>query len=187
MNIDAAIAYVKPQLKTKRFDHTLRVAEVAVELANKYQVSQKDAELAALFHDYAKNRSHAELRRSIIRSRLPKDVLKYHYELWHGPAGSILVEQECGIKDSSILQAIRFHTTGRANMSELEKIIFVADYIEPFRNFPGVEEVRQMAREDLLTAAWLVSRNTIQYLISNKAQIYPDTFYAYNDLTNKLE
>src|SRR5690625_4309528 len=186
MKIDEAIAYVKPHLTKARFDHTLRVAETAVGLAEVFKVSAYKAELAAILHDCAKYRPLEELKRWISESYLPKDLLDYHHELWHGPVGSILVEFEHGIYDSSVQDAIYYHTTGKAHMSKLDKIIFIADYIEPGRNFPGLEEVREVAETDLTKAAWLVSRNTINYLMNKNNTVYPDSFYAYNDLTRQM-
>src|SRR5690606_29604756 len=124
--------------------------------------------------------------RIIKTTYLPKDLLLYHHELWHGPVASFMIEQEYGVEDEAIKKAIYYHTTGRANMSDLELIVFVADYIEPGRSFPGLDEVRDMAQKDLVGAAWMVSRNTINYLMEKKNSIYPDTFHAYNDLTRLL-
>lgn len=186
MNRNEAIKRVEPHLTKNRFAHTLRVADTAVELARLYGESEDKAELAALFHDYAKYRSLEELKHWIIKSELPKDLLEYHHELWHGPVGSILIEFEHGISDSVIQNAIYYHTTGRAYMSKMDMILFVADYIEPGRDFPGLEEVRKTAKESLIKAAWMVSRNTIQYLMSKNNTIYPDSFYAYNDLTRQI-
>ncbi|WP_156291130.1 bis(5'-nucleosyl)-tetraphosphatase (symmetrical) YqeK [Oceanobacillus salinisoli] len=186
MKIDDAIQIVKPHLTEKRFDHTLRVKDTAVRLAEMYDESKHKAELAAVFHDYCKYRPLEEMERLIKMSSLPKDLLKYHHELWHGPVASILVENEYGISDRDIRQAIYYHTTGRANMSKLEMIVFLADYIEPGRDFPGLDEVREMAKKDLLLACWMTSKNTISYLMKKNATIYPDTFYAYNDLTIRI-
>ncbi len=186
MKVEEAIQFVQMQLPEERFKHTLRVAEEAVRLAKVYGSDPYQAELAAIFHDVAKNRPLAEMKRVILQSPLPKDLLQYHHELWHGPVGAIIVERDLGITDSEILHAIRFHTTGRAHMSQLEMIIFVADYIEPGRQFPGIDEVRQAAGKDLRYAAYLATRNTIQHLTRQQAKIYPDTFYAYNDLVDKL-
>jgi len=186
MNRDEALLHVKPHLTEKRFEHTIRVADTALSLAEKYGVSKEQAELAAIFHDYAKYRPVAELRRWVESSYLPKDLLQYHHELWHGPVGSMLIELEYGIHDQDVKSAIYYHTTGRKDMSPLELVIFVADYIEPGRQFPGLDEVRQMAKLDLVKSAWMISRNTINFLMSKNQPIYPDTFYAYNDLTNKV-
>jgi predicted HD superfamily hydrolase involved in NAD metabolism len=186
MNKHDALSIVETHLTKKRFEHSVRVAETAVRLAQIYNVSSEKAELASIFHDYCKYRSLDEMKRIIQTTYLPKDLLLYHHELWHGPVASIMIEQEYGIKDDAIQSAIYCHTTGRANMSDLELIIFVADYIEPGRSFPGLDEVRDMATQDLIKAAWMVSQNTINYLMEKKNRIYPDTFHAYNDLTRLL-
>ncbi|MBU5466460.1 bis(5'-nucleosyl)-tetraphosphatase (symmetrical) YqeK [Virgibacillus sp. MSJ-26] len=187
MNRNEAIKRIKPHLTKERYEHTLRVADTAIELAGVYGESEEKAQLAALFHDYAKYRPIEELKHWIIKSNLPKDLLDYHHELWHGPVGSILIEYEHGIQDSIIKNAIYYHTTGRAYMNKLDMILFVADYIEPGRDFPGLEEVRRIAKKDLIKTAWMVSRNTINYLMSRNNTVYPDSFYAYNYLTRKIK
>src|SRR5690625_5656343 len=130
MDRNEAITRREPHLPRKRFEHTLRVADTAIELADRFNESIEQAELAALFHDYAKYRPIEELKHWIIKSNLPKDLLDYHHELWHGPVGSILIEYEHGIQDSIIKNAIYYHTTGRAYMNKLDMILFVVDYIE---------------------------------------------------------
>ncbi|MUK87062.1 HD domain-containing protein [Ornithinibacillus sp. L9] len=186
MNRSEALSIVEPHLTKERFEHTVRVADTALTLAGLYGESQKKVEIASIFHDYAKYRPLDEMERWITTSYLPKDLLSYHHELWHGPVGSLLIDQEHGIKDEEIKSAVYCHTTGKANMSKLDMIVFVADYIEPGRDFPGLNEVRDMAEKDLLKTAWMVSRNTINYLIHKQTSIYPDTFHAYNDLTKQL-
>lgn len=186
MKIDDIILQVKSQLTVERFEHTLRVRDTAAELAQKYGEDKDKIEIAAVCHDYAKYRPLDEMKRWIIRSTLPKDLLHYHHELWHGPVGAILSELELGIKNPGIQSAIHYHTTGRANMSKMEMIIFLADYIEPGRQFPGVQKVRDAAEEDLLKACWMTSRNTVRYLMEKNTLVYPDSFHAYNDLTRKI-
>ncbi|WP_284140463.1 bis(5'-nucleosyl)-tetraphosphatase (symmetrical) YqeK [Virgibacillus sp. LDC-1] len=186
METSKALRIVKPHLTSARYEHTERVMETAVHLAKLYGSNEEKAAIAAVFHDYAKYRNLDEMKKWILSSYLPKDLLHYHHELWHGPVGSLLVEREHGIIDPEIKDAIYYHTTGRAHMSTLEKVLFVADYIEPGRSFSGLEEVRDTANRNLDKAAWLVSRNTIQFLMGKENTIYPDTFHAYNDLTNKL-
>ncbi|WP_106497084.1 bis(5'-nucleosyl)-tetraphosphatase (symmetrical) YqeK [Lentibacillus sp. Marseille-P4043] len=186
MKKNDAIAAVKPHLTEKRFDHTLRVAQTAVELAKRFNVSESKAELAGILHDYAKFRSLDEMRRIILSSSLPNDLLQYHHELWHAPVGAILVNQEHGINDQEVLGAIHNHTTGKAHMNRLEMVVLLADYIEPGRSFPGLDEVREMAERDLTHACWLTLKNTIAFLMQKQSRIYPDTFHAYNDLTKQL-
>jgi len=186
MNKDKAIQEVEKQLSTKRFEHTLRVADSAVQLANRFGVSAEKAELAAVYHDYAKLRSHEEMRRIILESQLPNDLVQYHPELWHAPVGAILVNQEQHVKDRDVLRAIRNHTTGRAHMNKLEMVVLLADYIEPGRSFPGLDEVREVANKDLIRACWMSIRNSIQFLMEKESCIYPDTFHAYNDLIRQI-
>ena len=178
---EKALSIVRKQLTVPRFEHTIRVMDTALQLGELYRVDKMKTELAAIFHDYAKYRDREEMKRWIIKERLPHDLLAYHPELWHGPVGAILVEREVGIHDIDILNAIRWHTTGRQHMSILEKVIFIADYIEPGRDFPGVEEVRQMASNDIDHACWMAARNTIEFLMKRNQSVYPDTFQLYNE------
>ncbi|MFG5456506.1 bis(5'-nucleosyl)-tetraphosphatase (symmetrical) YqeK, partial [Enterococcus faecalis] len=88
----------------------------------------KKAEIAAIFHDYAKFRPKEEMKQIILDGGGPLEVLNFHHELWHAPAGAALVKTEVGITDEDILSAIRFHTSARPNMTLLEKVVYVADY-----------------------------------------------------------
>lgn len=187
MEREEALNIVKKQLTEHRYVHTLGVAETAVILAKLYGVNEKQSELAAIFHDYAKFRPKDEMK-GIIRSQgMKKDLLKYNAELWHAPVGAYLVEQEAGIKDPEILNAIRFHTTGRAGMTMLEKVVYLADYIEPGRQFPGVEEVRELAKTNLNKALIKAIQNTILNLMKKDRPVYPETFQTYNDLVMNKE
>jgi len=185
MHIEEAKKVVKKQLTTKRYEHTLRVCDTAIELANHYGQSIEKVALASIFHDYAKCHSKETLKEHIISYQLPTQLLDFHHELWHGPVGAKLVEKRYDISDENVLNAIRYHTTGRQGMSPIELIVFVSDYIEPARNFPGVEEVRELAKVNIETAARIALKNTIIYLLHKNATIFPDTFLAYNELTKR--
>ena len=181
MKREQALAIIKEHLPEHRYIHTLGVCKTARWLAKTYGASVEKAELAAIFHDYAKYRPEEEMRAIIIREKLPQDLLHFHPELWHAPVGAYLVREEQGITDEDILNAIKYHTTGRAHMTLLEKIIYLADYIEPNRkSFPGLEEVRKLAKEDLDRAVFQCTANTIQYLIEKQVPVYPDTIHTYN-------
>ncbi|MBU5265857.1 bis(5'-nucleosyl)-tetraphosphatase (symmetrical) YqeK [Virgibacillus proomii] len=186
MDIDTAIEKVKPQLTKERFAHSLRVADLSKRLANQFGENEYKAELAGVLHDYAKYRSKEEMARWILTTSLPKDLLQYHHELWHGPVGALLLEKELGIQDKVIQEAVRYHTTGKAYMSKLEMIIFLADYIEPGRKFPGVDKVREVAKKNLEQACFMALAKTIQYLLGKQTTIYPDTFHAYNYFNRKI-
>lgn len=186
MDISEVRKLIHHELTETRYEHTLRVAETATMLADLYDAPQQEIMLAALLHDLAKCKPIAVLRQAIETYQLPSVLLTYHHELWHGPVAAKMVEEMLGIHDRDILNAIYYHTTGRAQMSQIELIVFVADYIEPGRSFPGVAEVRTLANENLMLAARTALKNTINFLMKKDALIYPDTFHAYNDLTRKL-
>src|SRR5690625_3422997 len=182
MDIKCAKKIITNVLSKDRVEHSFRVAKVATQLARKYNVNIEKIELAAILHDYAKNHSKEELKRWILQSSLPKNLLFYHSAIWHGPVGALMLKQKYGISNQNVLSAIYCHTTGKEKMSLIDKIIFVSDYIEPARKTPGIEEVREAAETNLDLAAYLILRNTIHYLMSKQYTIYPDTFYAYNEL-----
>ncbi|TWJ52776.1 hypothetical protein CHCC5024_1119 [Bacillus licheniformis] len=184
MKREEALACVKEQLTEQRYIHTVGVMETAVKLAERFGADLKKAEIAAIFHDYAKFRPKEEMKQIILDGGGPLEVLNFHHELWHAPAGATLVKTEVGITDEDILSAIRFHTSGRPNMTLLEKVVYVADYIEPGRRFPGVEEVRTLAEEDLDSALIQALKNTITFLISKNQAVYPETVATYNALVN---
>ncbi|AZB43697.1 HD domain-containing protein [Bacillus sp. FJAT-42376] len=182
MERNQALELVKEQLTDHRYQHTLGVMETAIELAGKYGADVKKAETAAIFHDYAKFRQKSEMKQIIIDQNMKKDLLIHNEELWHAPVGAYLVEKEAGIEDKEILDAIKYHTSGKAGMSILEKVIYVADYIEPGRRFPGAEEAREAAKRDLDAAMKMALQNTITFLLKKNQAVYPMTVEAYNDL-----
>lgn len=187
MERQEALTIVKKQLTERRYQHTIGVMETAIKLAKQYGADVKKAELAAIFHDYAKFRPKEEMKQIILEQNMPKDLLSYNSELWHAPVGAYLVRTEVGIEDEDILNAIRYHTSGRANMTLLEKIIYLADYIEPGRIFPGVDEVRDLAKQDLNKALIKALQNTIQFLLKKNQLIYPDTIHTYNSLIMEIK
>ncbi len=84
------------------------------------------------------------LRLLMIENKVDQRLFNFHHELWHAPVGAIIAASEFNVTDKEVLNAIRYHTTGRAGMSKLEKVIYVADMTEPGRNFPGVENLREL-------------------------------------------
>ncbi|MGD6832171.1 bis(5'-nucleosyl)-tetraphosphatase (symmetrical) YqeK [Sutcliffiella halmapala] len=187
MNRDKALRIVREKLTERRYIHTIGVMDTSIELAKKYGVDENKAELAAIFHDYAKFRDKEEMRNIILEQNMPQDLLLHHDELWHAPVGAFLVEKEVGITDKDVLEAIKCHTSGKINMTTLDKVLYVADYIEPGRDFPGVEEVRETAKVSLDIAMIQAMKNTISYLLKRNQPVYPDTFHAYNDMTMKVK
>src|SRR5690554_954363 len=103
MERNEALQIVRGQLTEKRYEHTLGVLETAVMLAKLYGADEKKAELAAIFHDYAKYRPREEMEKIIREEKMSADLLQFHMELWHAPVGAFLVEKEAGIADRDVL------------------------------------------------------------------------------------
>lgn len=149
MNIAEIQKKLKKELKPKRYEHTLNVVESALKLAEIYPCDKDKVRYAALLHDCAKNYSDAQLLETAEKYYLNVDeVTRREPQLLHGPVGALVARTEYGIEDKEILGAIKYHTTGRKNMNVLEKIIYLADFIEPGRSYPGVDKLRKMAFED---------------------------------------
>ncbi|WP_413380106.1 bis(5'-nucleosyl)-tetraphosphatase (symmetrical) YqeK [Alkalihalobacillus sp. 1P02AB] len=185
MEREKALELVEPHLTAHRYKHTLGVMHTAVALAKKFGVNQKKAEIAAIFHDYAKFRDKNEMR-DLVKEKLHwPSILHYGDELLHAPCGAYYVKSEVGICDQEILDAIAYHTTGKPEMTDLEKVVFLADYIEPGRQFKGVDEVRKIAETDLDEAIIQSLENTITFLMKRRQLIFPDTLATYNDFILK--
>lgn len=185
MEREQYLAAIKPRMPEKRYIHTVGVMETAINLAYKYGEDVKKAETAAILHDIAKY-ADIEWMENIVRDeKLDERLIGWGSELLHGPVGAYIAQSEFGITDEELLNAIRFHTTGRANMSRLEKIIFVADMIEPNRRFDGVDRLRKKAQKNLDKAMSACVRHTLAFLIDTKQPIYPLSIECYNDMMNR--
>ena len=178
------LSAIKTRMPEKRYQHTLGVMKTAVILAERFGEDVKRAETAAILHDIAKYEDEAKMEKLIREYQLDYRVLGWGSELLHGPIGALYAEKEFGIKDKDILHAIHYHTTGRAGMSPLEKIIFIADMTEPSRKFEGVERLRKKAEKDLNKAMSACIRHSLQFLIDTKQPIFPLSLACYNDLMN---
>ncbi|MDW0117413.1 bis(5'-nucleosyl)-tetraphosphatase (symmetrical) YqeK [Sporosarcina thermotolerans] len=175
------IEEIKKRLSLKRFEHVIRVAETAKVLAVRFGISVEKAELAALLHDVAKNMEPADMRKLIEENGEDSRLLDFHHEIWHAAAGKIIARDEFGVKELDIQNAIRYHTTGRAGMSALEKVIYVADLIEPGRTFPGIEELRKTAELSIEEAMKSCIIHSVGYLIDKRITVFPDSFECYNE------
>jgi predicted HD superfamily hydrolase involved in NAD metabolism len=187
MNRDALMESVKRQMPAKRWEHTLGVIETSGLLAHKYGADPVKADVAAILHDYVKYWPVEKMRQVIVEQRLPGDLLSYDKELWHAPVGASVVSREFGIDDEEILNAIRYHTSGRERMTVLDKVVCLADYIEPGRDFPGVNEIRELAKHNLEQALIAGFDSTLQYLLKLGKKIYPLTLLARNSLLEELK
>ncbi|MBB4825788.1 putative HD superfamily hydrolase involved in NAD metabolism [Sporosarcina luteola] len=181
MLIDELKREVDKRLPSKRAAHVFRVTETAAALADLYSIEVEKAEIAALCHDIAKAMDREQLQTILEENGMDRRYLSFHHELWHAPAGAIIAKKEFGITDEDVLHAIMYHTTGRKGMSDLEKVIYIADLIEPGRDFPGVEDLRLIAQISLEDAMKASISHTLQYLIGQQVAIHPDSVECYND------
>lgn len=171
---------LKKALKDKRFQHVLRVEETAIKLAEQYGVDVEKASIAGLCHDYAKQRSDEDFIAEIKKKRLNPLLLDYGNAIWHGVVGAELIKDELGIWDEDILNAVRHHTTGAPVMTKLEQVIYMADYIEPGRDFTGVKKARVITAANLQAGVAYQTKHTLAYLIENGKPVYPKTIDTYN-------
>lgn len=168
---------LKAMLTPHRFTHTLGVAETAQRLATACGVDPLRARLAGLLHDCAKSMSLEEMRALVTRDLpdLDEEELQTRAIL-HAPAGMVMARDLFGVRDPSILSAIRKHTVGDGRMSPMDALIYVADFIEPGReDFPGLDRARRLAEEDIYRAMVCCAELTTKHLKSGSQSIHPRT------------
>lgn len=172
---------VKKKLEKGRYEHTKGVMYTAGCLAMAHGYSVETAMLAGLLHDCAKCIPNPEQIELCQKNDIPVSSLEYENpHLLHAKLGAFLAEKDFGITDPSILHAIRVHTTGCPDMSTLDKIIYIADYIEPSRNkAPDLERVRLLAFQDLNACMAEILHHTLKYLSSRGTPIDPITKLTY--------
>ncbi len=181
--IDVIKRDLKKNITEYRYQHTLRVVEVCQGLARAYDVNLEKARLAAYLHDSAKFPSKEKIfNMANDLGILDKEIYFYNRELIHAPLGARLAMDKYDIVDEDILNSIKYHTTGRKNMSLLEKIIFMGDYIEPSRDFNGIEIIRKLAYKDLDKSLLLALDTNLKFLLNRGKLIATDAIEARNYL-----
>lgn len=172
---------IKSKMGEKRYIHTLNVADESIKLAKRYNVDSEKAYLAGLLHDICKEVPQVEQYEYVFKSNMDVSyVEKVVYKLWHGIAGAYYVKNELHIDDEDILNAIRYHTTGRAGMSRLEEIVYVADLVSAERDYDGVEEVRILAYKGLDEVMLFALKYSMNEVMKKSSMIPINTLEAYN-------
>lgn len=145
-----AESFARSRLSDKRYDHTVRVAETAVRLARAHGLDTEKVRLAALLHDAARETPGEEFLRLAEEWGVPVgEFERENPKLLHGPVAAELARRKLSIEDEEVLDAVRVHTTGSPGMSPLSLALYVADKIEPDRDYPSVEYLRSIAPKDL--------------------------------------
>jgi predicted HD superfamily hydrolase involved in NAD metabolism len=175
------IEYIESHMTEKRRIHTYAVADEAKRLARRYGEDMEKAEIAALFHDFFRGIPLKELNGYVKESGLGSVYLN-NANLAHSKVAAFVMERDFNIQDRDIINAVSFHTTGRAGMSGLEKIIYLADAIEPNRSYPGVGRIRELAYEDLDRACFESLERSIEYVKQKGQYLDRDTVLARDNL-----
>ncbi len=173
---------IKDMLDSDRFEHTLGVEAEAIALAKAHGESAERASLAALLHDCGRALGRAELRNEARKLKITDPILYMQPQLLHASVGASIARTRFGVADEEILRAIASHTVGRAGMSLLEQIIYLADAIEPARDWPDVQAIRSLSKSDLTAALRWAMDESIRYVLERGWLLHPNTVEARNAL-----
>lgn len=177
-------------LTSKRYLHTLGVAYLSASLAMCHGVSHRDALIAGLLHDCAKNYPEDKMLIECLRLNIPlTEYEKRIPDLIHAAYGAYLAKEQYKITQEDILFAVRNHTLGRPNMTPIEQIVYLADYLEPERTqptFPCLDDIRKIAFQSLDEATYLVSENSIRYFETSGKDADPMTYKVFEYYKEKI-
>lgn len=186
MDLDKTREKLRLLLDRERFEHSLSVERTARELAKIYGADENRTAQAALLHDCAKYMSGKEL---LLKAK--KHGIKFHCSferqphLLHGPVSAFIAREKFGVRDKGVMAAIKNHTSGRPGMSRLEEIIYLADHIEPGRDYKNVSKIRKTSKKDINKTIALVAGEMLKYLLAKGREIYPATLTTRNYYLNK--
>ena len=181
MKYEKMLYKLKKELDAQRYEHTLGVARTAKEMAKHFDEDEGKAELAGLLHDCAKCLPLDKMVKA-AKGEKPDEVMRESKALMHAMAGMCLARSVYGVEDEDVLSAIRWHTTGRAQMTNLEKIIYLADMIEPTRKpYPALEPLRKLCFIDLDEAMCYALTSSLAHVQAQGKTLHPDTLAALND------
>lgn len=174
---------IKKRLNPDRLYHSLNVADEAKKLAKHFVADEQKAFTAGLLHDILKNTPDSELLQYFERNGIMlTETERASRKTWHAMAGADFLRRELHVTDEDVLSAVRWHTTGRAGMTLLDKVLFVADFISADRDYPGVERMREKAYVSLEDAMLEGLQFTINELMENAWPVHEDSIRAYNEL-----
>lgn len=176
------------KLDEYRINHSECVSECAATLAQIYGADTEKARLAGLMHDVMKNASAAEHIDELEKAEIGLTSLELrNHKVWHQISGAAFLKNNGIVSDEEILGAVRWHTTGRADMTLLEKVVYIADFISADRDYPDVGVVRKLAEKSLEEAILYTARYTVRKLVSADLPVHPATVDCYNDMILLLE
>ena len=176
---------IKKSMTQERFQHSLRVRDTALRLAEIYGCKREEAVLASLLHDVARDIPVEMIQKLLSENddcEKDIDIDSDNYLLLHAKAGKIIAKQKFGIKDEDVLRSIELHTTGGVSMTLLNKVVFVADFIEPERKFNGVKKARELSFLSLEETVLYIYKFLLKRLLKKELFICQNTFLGYNEI-----
>lgn len=180
-NTDKYLELIKQSLSDYRYHHCVCVAEKAVELAKKHDLDEEKAYIAGILHDITKE-ENLDVQRKLIEANGYKmtELEIASPNIYHQMSGAEYVKSVLQIDDEDIIGGIRYHTTGRANMTDFEMLIYLADFTSADRNYPDVDKMRDETDKSFLNGMLYSLKFTIKKLAEQEKQIHPDTLHCYN-------
>ena len=176
-------ALIQQRLSPKRYKHSLNVMERAVYLARIIGADPGKAELAGLLHDVEKNTDPKTLLQNLENSDiLFSDADRMLPQLWHAPAGMLFLRDKLGIRDADVLNAVCYHTTGRKDMSPLEKTVYLADLTSADRDYPDAEYTRALSEKDPDGAILYSLQYILGEMLRQGKMLHPDSVECYNQI-----
>ena len=176
-------ALLKESLPTKRYEHSIAVYKTAKDIAQTCGVDVEKAKLAGLLHDCGREISTKDFIDKIKELGIKADIVEMNQPiLLHDKLGVYYAERKYGVHDKEVLDAILYHTTGAPHMSKLAMVIYLADILEPGRDYPGVDDLRKLVTKDLEQTLFQAYVQTIKFLLDGKQLVHPNCIEAYNEL-----
>lgn len=176
--LEQARLFVQKQVSAKRFQHVLGVVETAVMLARAHGVDASPVELAAMLHDSAKELPRPLQKKLVEEAGEWSEDLQFAPALWHAPAGAWMAQKEFGLTPEEA-SPIRWHTTGKADMTQEELILYVADQLEPSRPWADDKD-RELAKKSLEKAALKILRMKMEYTLGQRKILHPKSVECWN-------
>ena len=187
-NIKEYKELLEKRLNKGRYYHSLCVADEAKRLAEKYGGNEEKCYLAGLLHDITKNASYEEHLSIFKDNNITLSQIEMSAEkLWHAVSGALYIKNNLNINDTEILDAVRYHTTAKADMSLTAKILYLADFTSKDRNYPDVNIIRNLVDKSLDEAFIYALKYSIIDLTERSKAIHPDTIAAFNETALSLE
>lgn len=188
LKIEEMKRILKESLPLKRYKHSVAVYETALEFASVHGLDMEKVGISALLHDCGREVPGRESLAMAAKLGIEVDETEKNQPiLLHAKLGVYYAQYKYGVTDKEILDGILYHTTGAPDMTPLAMAVYLADLLEPTRDFPGINKMRQLAKEDMEKAMMCAYGQTIRYLLEYDLLIHPNCIYGYNQLAGKFK